>query len=100
VSRDVEIYLHKGGTMQLKQLAGKIGHYLHQKPFDALLMLGFVIVVLIMCRLYFSVNTDDAAWEQFKVVHDCKLRMTKTGTQRSSWTCNDGKIYFRWRQQR
>ena len=86
--------------MQLKQLAGKIRHYFYQKPFDALLTLGFIIVVLILSRLYFSMNPDDAVWEQFKVEHDCKLRMTKTGTQRSSWSCNDGKIYYRWRQQR
>jgi hypothetical protein len=28
------------------------------------------------------------------------LRMSKTGTQRASWACDDGKTYFRWRQQR
>ena len=86
--------------MQFKQLTGKIGQYFHQKPFDALLTLGFIIVVLILGRLYFSVNADEVIWEQFKVEHDCKLRVTKTGTQRSSWACNDGKTYFRWRQQR
>ncbi|NOT10564.1 MAG: hypothetical protein HOP23_01800 [Methylococcaceae bacterium] len=86
--------------MKLKQLSGKIGHYFQQKPFDALLILGFVIALFIMSRLYFSVNTDDAVWEQFKTEHDCKLRMTKFGTQRSSWSCNDGKTYYRWRQQR
>ncbi len=86
--------------MKLKPLTGRIGRYFHEKPFDGFLILGFILVVIIMSRLYFSVNPDDAVWEQFKAEHDCKLRMTKTGTQRSSWSCNDGKTYYRWRQQR
>lgn len=86
--------------MQLKPLAKKIGRYLHEKPYDALLILAFVIVMIILTRLYFSLNEDDGQWEQFKAEHDCKLRMSKTGTQRVSWSCNDGKIYYRWRQQR
>jgi len=86
--------------MQIKLLARKIGHNIYEKPIGALLMLAFAIVIIILSRLYFSVSADDGQWGQFKNEHDCQLRMSKTGTQRSSWSCNDGKIYYRWRQQR
>jgi hypothetical protein len=86
--------------MALKQLGSKIAQFVRQKPIDVLLMLIFAIVVLKLSSLYFSVNVDDGNWEQFKSEHGCKLLTTETGTQRLSWICNNGKIYYRWRQQR
>jgi hypothetical protein len=86
--------------MVLKQLGSKITQFIRQKPIDVLLILIFAIVVLKLSSLYFSVNVDDGNWEQFKSEHGCKLLTTETGTQRLSWECNDGKIYYRWRQQR
>jgi len=86
--------------MQFKEIATQIKGFINRKPIDALYFLGFVLVTLILVRLYFSMNPDDAKWEQFKAEHDCQLRMSKTGTQRASWSCNDGKTYYRWRQQR
>ena len=85
--------------MALKQLWKKTAQFIHQKPFDALLMLLFAIVIIKLSSLYFSVNVDDVNWEQFKSEHDCKLLTTETGTQRLSWECDDAKIYDRWRQQ-
>ena len=86
--------------MALNQLARKIVQFIRQKPIDVLLMLLFAIVNIKLSSLYFSVNVDDGNWEQFKSEHSCKLLTTATGTQRLSWECDDGKIYYRWRQQR
>ncbi|CAA9891917.1 conserved hypothetical protein [Candidatus Methylobacter favarea] len=86
--------------MKLKDRAAKIGQFIRSNPLNALLACWFIIVLVILSRLYFSANVDDSNWEQFKIEHHCKLRMTKTGTQRSSWECDDRKIYYRWRQQR
>ena len=86
--------------MALNQLARKIVQFIRQKPIDVLLMLLFAIVSIKLSSLYFSVNVDDGNWEQFKSEHSCKLLTTATGTQRLSWECDDGKIYYRWRQQR
>ena len=86
--------------MALKQLAQKIAQVLRQKPLDVLLVLLFAGVIIKLSGLYFSVNADDGNWEQFKSQHSCKLLTTATGTQRLSWECDDGKIYYRWRQQR
>jgi hypothetical protein len=86
--------------MYLKQLGRKAAQVIALKPIDVLLILLFTIVIIKLCSLYFSVNTDDGNWEQFKAEHNCNLRTTETGTQRLSWECDDGKIYYRWRQQR
>jgi hypothetical protein len=86
--------------MALKQLARKTAQYIRKKPIDVLLMLLFAIVIIKLSSLYLSINVDDGNWEQFKSEHSCKLLMTATGTQRLSWECDDGKIYYRWRQQR
>jgi hypothetical protein len=86
--------------MYLKQLRRKTVQVIGQKPIDVLLILLFIIVIIKLTSLYFSVNADDGNWEQFKSEHNCKLRTTETGTQRLSWECDDGKIYYRWRQQR
>jgi hypothetical protein len=86
--------------MALKQVTKKTAQFIRRKPMDVLLMLIFAIVIIKLSSLYFSVNVDDGNWEQFKPEHNCTLLTTETGTQRSSWQCNDGKIYYRWRQQR
>ncbi|MDD5460682.1 MAG: hypothetical protein PHG00_03455 [Methylococcales bacterium] len=86
--------------MHLKILGRKIAQATGLKFIDLSLILLFIIVILKLSSLYFSVNTDDGNWERFKVAHDCKLQTTETGTQRLSWGCDDGKIYYRWRQQR
>jgi len=94
------IKLQAGIVMALKPFGRKIMQFILQKPIDILLMLLFAIVIIKLSSLYFSVSVDDGNWEQFKFEHNCKLLTTATGTQRLSWECNDGKIYYRWRQQR
>jgi hypothetical protein len=86
--------------MHLKLLGSKIAQATDIKFIDLLLIILFTIIILKLSSLYFSVNTDDGNWEQFKVAHHCKLQTTETGTRRLSWRCDDGKIYYRWRQQR
>lgn len=86
--------------MDLKQLGKNTVQFIRQKSIDVLLMLLFVIVIIKLTSLYFSVNVNDGNWEQFKSEHNCKLLTTETGTQRLSWECDDSEIYYRWRQQR
>jgi hypothetical protein len=86
--------------MAINQLAKKATQFIRQKPLDFSIMILFAIVVIKLSSLYFSVNVDDGNWEQFKSEHNCKFLTSKTGTQRLSWECDDGKIYYRWRQQR
>jgi hypothetical protein len=73
---------------------------MRRKPLDLLLIAALIAAIVKLTSLYLSVNTDDGAWEQFKAEHHCKLRVSEHGTQRASWECDDGEIYYRWRQQR
>jgi len=86
--------------MKLKQLLSSAGQSMQEQPIGTLLTLLFALLVVILIGLYYRVYLDDEHWEQFKIEHRCELRITKTGTQRASWVCDDGKTYFRWRQQR
>ena len=86
--------------MALQQLARKIAQRIAQKPFDAALIVVISAAFIKLSSLYFSVNADDGNWNQFKTEHHCQLRTNASGTQRSSWVCDDGKTYYRWRQQR
>lgn len=78
----------------------KIIRGLIKKPLDAGLYLLAAIIIVKLASLYFQVNPDDSQWNQFKLDHHCQLQVNGSGTQRSSWICDDGKTYYRWRQQR
>ncbi|MGR9086911.1 MAG: hypothetical protein ACU841_07545 [Gammaproteobacteria bacterium] len=86
--------------MNLNQFRNRIGQFAKEKPIDTLCILMFALLVVILSSLYFRVDFDDEHWEEFKARHHCQIRTTKFGTQRASWVCDDGKTYFRWRQQR
>jgi hypothetical protein len=86
--------------MDFKQWGKNARQFVSRKPVDSLLILLFIVVIIKLTTLYFSVSVDDGNWEQFKAEHECQLRTNESGTQRSSWKCNDGEIYYRWRQQR
>lgn len=86
--------------MKLKRFLSAAGQSMQDQPIATLLTLLFALLVIILLSLYFRVHMDDEQWNKFKIEHHCELRMSKTGTQRASWACDDGKTYFRWRQQR
>ena len=65
-----------------------------------LLVIIFSIAIFTLLHLYASVTTDDGQWERFKADHHCRLLVNERGSQRLSWQCDDGKLYYRWRQQR
>lgn len=73
---------------------------LHRNLTNVLIGIFFSVAVIKLLSLYLSVNTDDGRWEQFKTEHQCRLLVNDRGSQRLSWQCDNGKIYYRWRQQR
>lgn len=86
--------------MKAEHVTLQLRRYIPKKPLDFVLYGIFILAILKLCSLYFSVNPDDSNWNDFKVQHHCVLRKTEYGVQRSSWACDDGKTYFRWMQQR
>lgn len=79
--------------------AKKIMASLHRNWMSVFIGLLFFIAISKLLALYMS-NVDDGDWERFKTEHDCRLLVNESGNQRLSWQCNDGKIHYRWRQQR
>ncbi|MDD2722791.1 MAG: hypothetical protein PHH59_02040 [Methylovulum sp.] len=74
--------------------------FLRQNLFSSLLMLVFALAAVKLYSLYAQADVDDGHWQQFKIDHDCKMQAGEKGLQRLSWKCNDGQIYYSWRQQR
>lgn len=70
--------------------------FMRRKPLDCAMYLLAALVLLKLGSLYIGV-ADDIDWDKFKIDHSCQLQ---TGSQRSGWLCDDGKTYYRWRQQR
>ena len=73
---------------------------LRQQLPNVLLVIFFSVAVIQLLSLYMNINADDGQWERFKTDHHCSLLVNDRGSQRLSWQCDDGEIYYRWRQQR
>jgi hypothetical protein len=64
------------------------------------ILLIFFIAIAGLLRLQFRTQVDDN-WDVFKVEHHCQVVKSKGGNNiQSSWLCDDGNEYYRWRQQR
>jgi len=85
--------------MNLIQLFQTVWQMVRQKPLDIFLYLVVGGIVIKLLSLYFSVSVDDGNWEQFRLEHHCQIQVS-SGKQDSGWLCDDGKVYYRWRQQR
>ena len=64
------------------------------------ILLIFFIAIAGLLRLQFRTQVDDN-WDEFIVEHHCQVIKSKGGNNiQSSWLCDDGNEYYRWRQQR
>lgn len=55
---------------------------------------------LLVLYLLFSVHESDEDWERFKQNRHCRSVGIQAGNNQGGWRCDDGKIYYRWRQQK
>jgi hypothetical protein len=85
--------------MNVFQVVRKVFESIRQKPIDALILLVFILVILKLLSLYNVSNVDDAEWERFKKDNNCAPLITNGG-QSLGWQCKDGRVHYRWRQQR
>lgn len=74
--------------------------FIRSNLLSSALIAGFVIAAIKLFGLYASLDVDDGHWQKFKTEHGCILQTGAQGTERLSWKCDDGKIYYAWRQQR
>lgn len=73
---------------------------LRQQRFTVMLVIVFTVITIKLITLYADANMDEGQWEQFKTDHHCQPQVADNGDRRLSWQCDDGDIYYRWRQQR
>ena len=83
----------------MKRLLTIVFAYIHCKPWDVLIIVMFVIAILALLRQYSNTPVDDD-WEHFVAEHHCTANKFKNDKSlKSGWICDDGKEYYRWRQQ-
>ncbi|PPD49438.1 MAG: hypothetical protein CTY13_03425 [Methylobacter sp.] len=73
---------------------------LRQQLSTVMLVIVFTALTIKLITLYVDANMDEGQWEQFKIDHNCQPQVADNGDRRLSWQCDDGDIYYRWRQQR
>ena len=84
-------------VMNIGQLAKNLTG---RKLFDGVVFLALAAVVIKLISLNMGVTVDDDAWNAFKTTHKCQLQKSAYGNPEASWLCDDGKVYYRWRQQK
>lgn len=70
------------------------------KPLDLILILFFTLAIAKIISLNLSVEGEEGNWETFKAENNCKLKLGEDGYEKSTWVCEDGEVYYGWRQQR
>ncbi len=74
--------------------------YFIVKPLDILLFGSLAAALIVAGVLLFSAPEGGEAWDAFVRKHHCQAVGSEDGSNRAGWRCDDGKIHYRWRQQR
>ncbi len=74
--------------------------YCRKNPLEIVILLIFLIAILKITSLYMGVESDADNWDQFKAEHHCIAHIENPEIKISSWKCDDGEIYYNWRQMR
>jgi hypothetical protein len=85
-------------SMNSKELTFKLRQIMTKKPLDILLYAIFALALFKLFDLYGSINEDEGNWDEFKTSHHCQLKRSGDSNIQSTWECDDGKTYYRWRQ--
>lgn len=83
----------------MNTLLRKILAYIRHKPLDIGLGLLFAVAIVALVMQHLETQTDDD-WAQFVSTHHCVATKFKDNAgPQTAWVCDDGKRYYRWRQQ-
>lgn len=70
------------------------------KPLDILIFGSMGAALLTAFVFMASTPEGEADWEAYVRDHHCQPQSALDGSNRSGWLCDDGKVHYRWRQQR
>jgi hypothetical protein len=70
------------------------------KTVDIVVFASLAVALAFVATLLLSVHESDEDWKEFSQEHRCVSLADTVGSDRAGWRCDDGKVYYRWRQQR
>jgi hypothetical protein len=70
------------------------------KPLDIAIFGGLAAAFATVVYLMASAPEGDAEWEAYAKENHCTPVGATDGSNRGGWKCDDGKVHYRWRQQR
>jgi hypothetical protein len=70
------------------------------KPWEIGVFGGLGAAFLVVVYLILSAPEGEADWEAYVRDHHCTPVGAMDGSNRGGWRCDDGKVHYRWRQQR
>ena len=70
------------------------------KPIEIAAFSTLGLAFVTVAYLIFSAPEGEADWQKFVAEHHCQSVGGEGGNNRGGWRCDDGKIHYRWRQQK
>ena len=70
------------------------------KPLEIFAFGGLAVALVAVIVMMKNAPEGEADWEAFMRDHHCQAVGAADGSNRGGWRCDDGKIHYRWRQQR
>lgn len=74
--------------------------YIREHPLEIFLYCLLTAAAFKVFTLYVNSEMDNEEWQRYKVEHNCHERISVSETKISSWECDNGEVFFNWRQQR
>jgi|GEM_PF-784962 len=90
----------KSGVNMKNNLTALNLSFIRRNPISSLIALVLLIAAVKLYSLNTRADADDGRWQQFKQDHHCQLQSSAKENERLSWRCDDGQVYYGWRQQR
>lgn len=70
------------------------------KPTEIAVFTGMGVALMAVAYLILTAHEGEGDWQKFVEANHCQAVGASDGTNRSGWRCDDGKIHYRWRQQK
>lgn len=70
------------------------------KPLETFAFGGLAVGLIGAVIMMKSAPEGEEEWNAYVRDHHCQAVGTTDGSNRGGWRCDDGKVHYRWRQQR
>ena len=70
------------------------------KPVEIAIFSALGVALMVVAYLILTAHEGEGDWLKFVEAHHCQAVGAADGSNRGGWRCDDGKIHYRWRQQK